>query len=45
VTSGGIHGTVVAVENDEVLVKVAENVKLRVSKSAVTGMSDGQIIS
>lgn len=43
VTSGGIHGTVAAVENDEVLVKVAENVKLRVSKSAVAGVSDGQI--
>ena len=43
ITSGGIHGTVAAVEDDEVLVKVAENVKLRVSKSAVAGTSGGPV--
>jgi len=37
VTSGGIHGTVAAVEDDAVLLKVAENVKIRVAKSAVAG--------
>jgi preprotein translocase subunit YajC len=42
VTSGGIHGTVASVENDVIVVKVAENVKLRVSKSAVAGMAEGE---
>jgi len=35
ITSGGIHGTVVGVKEDIVVVKVADNVKLEISKSAV----------
>jgi len=35
VTIGGIHGTVSAIKGEEVHVKVAENVVLRFSKSAV----------
>ncbi len=38
VTNGGIHGQVVAVEEGIVLLKVADNVKLKVSKSAVAGL-------
>lgn len=43
VTNGGIHGTVAAVEDTSLLLKVAENTKIRVSKSAVAGLvgSDG----
>ncbi len=41
VTSGGIHGSVAAVEDQVVLVKVAENVKIRFAKSAIAGLSDG----
>ena len=41
VTSGGIHGTVASVEDDTVMVKVSENQKLRISKSAVAGLADG----
>jgi preprotein translocase subunit YajC len=37
ITSGGIYGTVAAVEEGSLLVKVAENVKIRVAKSAVAG--------
>jgi preprotein translocase subunit YajC len=37
VTSGGIYGTVAAVEDSSLLVKVAENVKIRIAKSAVAG--------
>ena len=37
-TTGGIHGTVQGVENDVVFLKIAENVKVRVAKSAVTGV-------
>jgi preprotein translocase subunit YajC len=36
VTSSGIHGKVVALEDSTILVEVAENVKLRFEKSAVT---------
>ena len=45
VTSGGIHGTVANVENDTVMVKVSENQKLRISKSAVAGLADGESVS
>ena len=38
VTSGGIHGTVATVEDQSLLVKVAENTKIRISKSAVAGL-------
>jgi preprotein translocase subunit YajC len=43
VTSGGIHGTVATVEDQSLLLKVAENTKIRISKSAVAGLvgSDG----
>ena len=43
VTNGGIHGTVATVEDTSLLVKVAENTKIRISKSAVAGLvgSDG----
>ena len=37
ITSGGIYGTVVTVEDDSLLLKVAENVKIRVTKSSVAG--------
>ncbi len=37
VTSGGIYGTVAGVEDLSLLLKVAENVKIRVAKSAVAG--------
>jgi preprotein translocase subunit YajC len=43
VTSGGIHGTVATVEESSLLVKVSENTKIRISKSAIAGLvgSDG----
>ena len=43
VTSGGIHGTVATVEDTSLLVKVSENTKVRISKSAIAGLvgSDG----
>ena len=37
VTSGGIYGTVAAVEDQTLLLKIAENTKIRVSKSAIGG--------
>jgi preprotein translocase subunit YajC len=41
VTTGGIFGTVAVVEDASILLKVAENVKIRVSKSAVAGPVTG----
>jgi len=38
VTTGGIFGTVVAVEDDVVQLRVAENVKLQVAISAIAGL-------
>lgn len=40
VTSGGLHGEVAAVLEGAVMLKVADNVKLKVAKSAITGMQD-----
>jgi preprotein translocase subunit YajC len=36
ITSGGMHGTVAAIEENSILVQVAENTKIRFEKSAVT---------
>jgi preprotein translocase subunit YajC len=42
VTSGGIYGTVSLVEEQSLLIKVAENTKIRVAKSAVaSSVGDG----
>lgn len=37
VTSGGIFGTVAAVEDATVLLKIADNTKIRIAKSAIGG--------
>ena len=36
VTSGGIHGTVEGIEDNIVLVKIADNVKVKMEKSAIS---------
>ena len=41
ITSGGIYGTVQGVEADVVYLKVAENVKLKIARSAVSGVLTG----
>lgn len=38
VTSGGLYGEVVAVTGATVVLKVADNVRVRVAKSAITGL-------
>lgn len=43
VTSGGIHGTVEGVEDNAVLVKIADNVKVKMEKGAIAtivGLTD-----
>ena len=44
VTSGGIYGTIQGVEPEVVFLKIAENVKVKVARSAVTGVltSEGE---
>ena len=36
ITSGGMHGTISAIEDNSILVQVAENTKIRFEKSSVT---------
>jgi preprotein translocase subunit YajC len=38
VTNGGLYGEVAAIEPTVVLLKVADNVRLRVAKSAISGL-------
>lgn len=35
ITSGGIHGTVEGIEDNTVLVKIADNVKVKMDKAAI----------
>ena len=35
ITSGGMHGTVEGIESDSLLVKIADNVKVKMDKTAV----------
>ncbi len=39
ITAGGIHGTVVGLEEKNVLVEIADNVKVKVEKSHLTVMN------
>jgi len=38
ITTGGIHGTIVGIKGDVLVLKVADTTKLEVSKSAVAGV-------
>lgn len=38
VTNGGLHGEVAAVDDGVVALKISDNVKVRVSKSAIAGL-------
>ena len=40
-TSGGIYGTIQGVEGDAVYLKIADNVKVKVARSAITGVEAG----
>jgi preprotein translocase subunit YajC len=45
ITTGGIFGTVATVEDNALMIKVSENTKIRVAKSAIAGPvgSDGSV--
>src|SRR5207245_8053982 len=38
VTTGGLYGTIVALDGDAVQLRIADQVKVRVARSAVTGI-------
>ncbi len=40
VTTGGFYGRVVAIEESDLILELADNVKVRVAKSAVAGLED-----
>lgn len=42
VTSGGLHGEVAALLEGAVMLKVADNLKVKVSKSAISGMQGSE---
>ena len=41
-TQGGIYGTVQGVEPEVVYLKIADNVKVKVARSAITGLISGE---
>lgn len=41
VTSGGIHGVIANLKDDLISVKIADNVKIDISRSAVSRVRDG----
>ena len=43
VTNGGFYGEVISIEGRDLMLKLADNVKVRVSKSAIAGLeSEGE---
>ena len=42
ITTGGIYGTIQGVEAEVVYLKIAENVKVKVARSAVTSVVTGE---
>jgi preprotein translocase subunit YajC len=38
ITNGGIYGTVVGLENDTVQLRIADQVKIKLSRSAIVGL-------
>lgn len=43
VTSGGIYGTIVGFKDDRIQLRIAENVKVEMSRSAVTALQSDQV--
>ena len=41
VTTGGVHGTVIGIEEKTVLVQIAENVKVKYERSAISSITRG----
>ena len=39
VTSGGIYGSIQSVDTDTVILKIADNVKIKIAKASVAGLT------
>lgn len=39
ITGGGVHGTIVGIEEKTVLVQIADNVKVKVERSSITAVT------
>ena len=42
ITSGGIYGTIVGFKDDRIQLRIAENVKIELSRNAVTAMQGSE---
>jgi preprotein translocase subunit YajC len=42
ITNGGIYGTIVGLENDSVQLRIADQVKIKISRSAIAGLQAEQ---
>lgn len=42
ITNGGLYGSILSVEDDTLILKLAENVRVRLSRSAVAGPQPGE---
>ena len=42
VTSGGIYGTIVGIKDDRIQLRIAENVKIELSRNAVTALQGSE---
>ena len=42
VTSGGIYGTIVGIKDDRIQLRIAENVKIELSRNAVTALQEAE---
>lgn len=41
ITSGGLYGTVLSLEDDTLVLKLSENVKVRIARSSISGLQPG----
>jgi preprotein translocase subunit YajC len=42
ITNGGLYGTIVGLEDDALQLRIADNVKVKIARSAVAGMQAGE---
>jgi preprotein translocase subunit YajC len=42
VTSGGIYGTIVGIKDDRIQLRIAENVKIELSRNAITALQESE---
>ena len=43
VTAGGIHGTIVAVQDDVITIEIASNVRVKINRPSIVGTKTDQL--